>query len=313
MTLLIGSLQLGFLYSIMVMGIYISFRILNIPDLTTEGSFTFGLAFSTILTVMGHPFAGLLAALVSGGIAGIVTGLLQTKLGIHPVLAGILTMSGLYSVNLFVMGGASNVTLLNSETIFNRFQAIFPAVSKEGARLIVSVLMAVIVLAALSLFFKTCLGMSIRATGDNADMVRASSINVNMVKCVALAISNGCIGLSGGLIAQYQSFADINSGVGILVVGLASVIIGEAFLRKRSVTIGFASAILGSIVYRYIIAIATKSNFFPAYMLKLVSAIIVTLALALPAMKVMTGEWQMKRRGLAAGREFESKGGGGDA
>ena len=313
MTLLIGSLQLGFLYSIMVMGIYISFRILNIPDLTTEGSFTFGLAFSTVCAVAGHPFLGLLAALIAGGAAGVVTGLLQTKLSIHPVLAGILTMSGLYSINLFVMGGASNVTLLNSPTIFNRFQEIFPALTKDGTRLMVSVLMTAIVLVLLSLFFKTSLGLSIRATGDNADMVRASSINVNLVKCVALAISNGCIGLSGGLIAQYQSFADINSGVGILVVGLASVIIGEAFLRKRSVTIGFASAILGSIVYRYIIAIATKSSFFPAYMLKLVSAIIVTLALALPALKVMTGEWRLKRRGLVAGREIESKGGGRDA
>ena len=313
MTLLIGSLQLGFLYSIMVMGIYISFRILNIPDLTTEGSFTFGLAFSTICAVAGHPFLGLFAALIAGGAAGIVTGLLQTKLSIHPVLAGILTMSGLYSINLFVMGGASNVTLLNSPTIFNRFQELLPAVGKDGIRLIVSVLMTLIVLVLLSLFFKTSLGLSIRATGDNADMVRASSVNVNMVKCVALAISNGCIGLSGGLIAQYQSFADINSGVGILVVGLASVIIGEAFLRRRSVTVGFVSTILGSIIYRYIIALATKSSFFPAYMLKLVSAIIVTLALALPALRIMAGEWQTKRRGLTAGRAIENKGGGKDA
>ncbi len=308
MTLFIGSLQLGFLYSIMVMGIYISFRILNIPDLTTEGSFTFGLAFSTICAAAGHPIVGLAAALAAGAVAGVVTGLLQTGLNIHPVLAGILTMSGLYSINLFVMGGASNVTLLNSPTVFNLFQEAFPAIGKEGGRLIVSIVMTVIVLVILALFFKTSLGLSIRATGDNADMVKASSINVNMVKCVALAVSNGCIGLSGGLIAQYQSFADINSGVGILVVGLASVIIGEAFLRKRSVTVGFASAILGSIVYRYIIAIATKSSFFPAYMLKLVSAIIVTLALALPAIKVMSGEWRLKRRGLA-----QSKGGGHDA
>ena len=313
MTLLIGSLQLGFLYSIMVMGIYISFRILNIPDLTTEGSFTFGLAFSTIITVGGHPLLALAASALAGAAAGIVTGLLQTKLDIHPVLAGILTMSGLYSINLFVMGGASNVTLLNSVTVFGMLQDLFPGMSKDAGKLVISIAAALLVLLILVLFFKTSLGLSIRATGDNADMVRASSINVDAVKMTALALSNACIGLSGGLIAQYQSFADINSGVGILVVGLASVIIGEVFLRKRSVTIGFASAILGSIVYRYIIAIATKSSFFPAYMLKLVSAIIVTLALALPALKVMTGEWRLKRRGLVAGREIESKGGGRDA
>lgn len=300
MTLLIGSLQLGFIYAIMVMGIYISFRILNIPDLTTEGSFTFGLAFSTIITVAGHPAAALLMAAVAGAAAGVITGLLQTKLDIHPVLAGILTMSGLYSVNLFVMGGASNITLLNSETVFTLFEKSFGFISKESSRLIISVFAAVIVLIILTVFFRTSLGLSIRATGDNQDMVRASSINVDFVKVIALAIGNACIGLSGGLIAQYQSFADINSGVGILVVGLASVIIGEAFLRKRTVTAGLISAILGSIIYRYIIAIATKSDFFPAYMLKLVSAVIVTIALAVPALKIISDEYRMKRRGLKA-------------
>ncbi len=308
MTLLIGSLQLGFLYSIMVMGIYISFRILNIPDLTTEGSFTFGLAFSTIITVGGHPLLALAASALAGAAAGVVTGLLQTKLDIHPVLAGILTMSGLYSINLFVMGGASNVTLLNSVTVFGMLQDLFPGMSKDAGKLVISIAAALLVLLILVLFFKTSLGLSIRATGDNADMVRASSINVDAVKMTALALSNACIGLSGGLIAQYQSFADINSGVGILVVGLASVIIGETFLRKRTVTVGFISAIVGSIVYRYIIAIATKSNFFPAYMLKLVSAVIVAIALAVPAIRISYGEWRLKRRGLS-----QSKGGGKDA
>lgn len=308
MTLLIGSLQLGFLYSIMVMGIYISFRILNIPDLTTEGSFTFGLAFSTIITVGGHPLLALAASALAGAAAGVVTGLLQTKLDIHPVLAGILTMSGLYSINLFVMGGASNVTLLNSVTVFGMLQDLFPGMSKDAGKLVISIAAALLVLLILVLFFKTSLGLSIRATGDNADMVRASSINVDAVKMTALALSNACIGLSGGLIAQYQSFADINSGVGILVVGLASVIIGETFLRKRTVTVGFISAIVGSIVYRYIIAIATKSNFFPAYMLKLVSAVIVAIALAVPAIRISYGEWRLKRRGLS-----QSKGGGRDA
>ena len=270
---------------------------MNIPDLTTEGSFTFGLAASSILTAAGHPLLGLVGALAAGALAGSVTGFLQTKLDIHPVLAGILTMSGLYSINLFVMGGASNVTLLNNDTIFTLCLKVFPFMSKDVTKLIVAVAAVVIVTVLLTVFFKTSLGLSIRATGDNADMVRASSINVDAVKMVALSISNACIAFCGGLIAQYQSFADINSGVGILVVGLASVIIG-------SLMIGFISAIVGSIVYRYIIALATKSDMFPAYMLKLISAIIVTIALAVPAIKVKMANDRLKRNGMR-----ESKGG----
>ena len=298
MTLLIGSLQLGFLYSIMVLGIYISFRILNIPDLTTEGSFTFGLAASSILTAAGHPLLGLVGALIAGALAGSVTGFLQTKLDIHPVLAGILTMSGLYSINLFVMGGASNVTLLNNDTVFTLVLKVFSFMSKDAVKLFVAIAAVVIVTVLLTVFFKTSLGLSIRATGDNADMVRASSINVDAVKMIALAISNACIAFCGGLIAQYQSFADINSGVGILVVGLASVIIGEAFFGHRSLMIGFISAIVGSIVYRYIIALATKSDMFPADMLKLISAIIVTIALAVPAIKAKMANDRLKRNGM---------------
>ncbi len=298
MTLFIGSLQLGLLYSIMVLGIYISFRILNIPDLTTEGSFTFGLAVSSVVTVMGHPFLGLVAALAAGALSGVVTGFLQTKLMIHPVVAGILTMSGLYSINLFVMGGASNVTLLNSDTVFNVVRNVIPNLSKEAARVLIAVIAVVLVVGCLTFFFKTSLGLAIRATGDNADMVRASSVDVDEMKMVALGISNGCIALCGGLIAQYQSFADINSGVGILVVGLASVIIGEAFFGQRSLLIGFISAVVGSIVYRYIIAFATKYSIFPAYMLKLVSAIIVAIALAVPAIKIYMANQKIKKGGV---------------
>lgn len=222
----------------------------------------------------------------------------MTEMDIHPVLAGILTMSGLYSINLFVMGGASNVTLLNNDTVFTLFLKVFPFMSKDAVKLFVAIAAVVIVTVLLTVFFKTSLGLSIRATGDNADMVRASSINVDAVKMIALAISNACIAFCGGLIAQYQSFADINSGVGILVVGLASVIIGEAFFGHRSLMIGFISAIVGSIVYRYIIALATKSDMFPAYMLKLISAIIVTVALAVPAIKTKMANDKLKRQGM---------------
>lgn len=297
MTLLIGSLQLGLLYSVMVLGIYISFRILNIPDLTAEGSFTFGLAVSAACTVSGHPFLGIPGAIVAGGLAGSFTGILQTRLRIHPVLTGILTMSGLYSINMLVLGGTPNLALIGKDTLFSLAVAAGGGMDKEVVRLALSLAAAAICTVLLALFFHTQLGLCIRATGDNPDMVRASSINVDRMKIISLAISNGLIALCGGLIAQYQSFADINSGVGILVVGLASVIIGEAIFGCRSVTIGLVSAIFGSVIYRYIIAAATRADWFPAYMLKLVSALIVTLALAIPAIRQMLEVQRIRRAG----------------
>ncbi|MDY6308513.1 MAG: ABC transporter permease [Oribacterium sp.] len=283
--LLIGSLELGLLYSIMVMGIYISFRILNIPDLTTEGSFTFGLAVSAMLCVIGHPILALPAAIVVGALSGAVTGLLHTRLHIHPVLTGILTMSALYSINTMVLGGTPNLSLIGKDTIFSMLQKAFPSINKEASRTILAVLLVLICFSLLSVFFRTRLGLCIRAVGDNTDMVTASSINVDLTEIIALAISNGLIGLSGGVMAQYQSFADINSGSGILVVGLASVIIGETLTGRHSVTVGFASAVLGSVVYRYIVALATSTSIFPAYWLKMVSSLIVIAALAVPVIK----------------------------
>ena len=287
MTLVIGSLQLGFLYGILALGIYVTFRILNIPDLTAEGSFTLGLAASAVCTLAGHPVAGIVAAAVAGALAGCVTGVLQTKMGIHAVLAGILTMCGLYTINLIVMGSSPNISLINVPTIFKAAESL--GLSKEAARLVIAILVLLI------LFFRTHLGLCIRATGDNEAMVSASSINVDAMKITALAFSNALVAVSGGLIAQYQGFADVNSGSGMLVVGLASVIIGEVIVGKRGLEIGFFSLIFGSIIYRYIIAAATKSQIFPAYALKLVSACIVAAALALPAIRYQMGLSKMKR------------------
>ena len=293
MTLVIGSLQLGFLYGILALGIYVTFRILNIPDLTAEGSFTLGLAASAVCTLAGHPVAGIVAAAVAGALAGCVTGVLQTKMGIHAVLAGILTMCGLYTINLIVMGSSPNVSLINVPTMFKAAESL--GLSKEAARLVIAVAAATVCLMLLILFFRTHLGLCIRATGDNEAMVSASSINVDAMKITALAFSNALVAVSGGLIAQYQGFADVNSGSGMLVVGLASVIIGEVIVGKRSLEIGFVSSIFGSIIYRYIIAAATKSQIFPAYALKLVSACIVAAALALPAIRYQMGLSKMKR------------------
>ena len=295
MTLLTGSLQLGLIYGLLAIGIYIAFRILNIPDLTAEGSFTFGLAVSARFTMMGHPYIGILTAIAAGALAGCITGLFQTKLSIHPVLAGILTMSGLYSVNLLIMGSSSNLFLIGSDTVFKLLEDTFLIVSKDMIKLLVPLVVVILVISLLALFFKTHVGLCIRATGDNEDMVRASSINVDATKILALAIGNGSIALSGALIAQYQGFADINSGVGIIVVGLASVIIGELVFRKDSVTAGLIAALLGSVIYRFIIVLALKYSPFPAYALKLVSACIVAVALALPAIKYQSELHKIKK------------------
>ncbi len=291
MKLLIGSLQLGLLYGILALGIYISFRILSIPDLTTEGSFAFGLSVSAAVTAAGHPVPALLAAVTAGAAAGAVTGLLQTRCRIHPILSGIITMSGLYSVNLLVLGGSPNLSLVRAATIYK----LVPFLSKNDAMTVLPALFTVVFLALSILFFHTHVGLSIRAVGDNEDMVRASSINVDACKILSFAVSNGLVALSGALVAQYQGYADISSSTGILVVGLASVIIGEAIFGRRSVTLGFISAVIGSLIYRYIIALATRYSPLPAYMLKLVSALIVALALAVPAIRQHLADNKLKK------------------
>ena len=297
MALFIGSLQLGLVFALLAMGIFISFRILNIPDLTADGSFTIGLSASAALTAAGHPVIGLIAGLFAGGGAGMITGLLQTKVRIHPILSGIITMSGLYTINLYILGARSNLTLIGNDTIFSMF------VSSNGFdRALIRTLIPLIICVALGLalfwFFKTHVGLCIRATGSNEAMVKASSIHVDTVKMLALSISNGCIALSGAVLTQYQGFADIGSGVGMMIVGLASVIIGEAFFGKRSVGIGLLSAAFGSLVYRYVIALALSTAFFPAFALRLVSAVIVVLALSLPEIRKWISKVKRRREAM---------------
>ena len=275
MTLLIGSIELGLVYGILALGVYITFRILNIPDLTVEGSFVLGMATTAIFTVSGNPILGLLAAIAAGAAAGMVTGLLQTKLMVNPILSGIIVMTGLYTVNLSIMGGKANMSILGNETIF----------SMLGNKTILSIIIAVSIALLIGVFFKTRIGLAIRGTGDNEEMVRAASIDSDLTKCIALALANSLVALSGGLIAHYQLFSDVGSGAGIVVIGLASVIIGEVLLGKRGVIFGLLSAIGGSIIYRVIIAFALKVDLFPAYSLKLISAIVVMAALSGPYIK----------------------------
>ena len=231
--LIFGAVQLGLIYALMAMGNYISFRILNIPDLTVDGSFALGMAVSVMTAAGGHPYLALFAAIIAGALAGLVTGLLQTKVGINPILAGILTMTALYSVNLFVMKGKANQSLIGKETVFSSFERLFKGVQRNIPRTILMIIVVALVAAILAVFFKTRLGMAIRATGDNEEMVRASSINADFTKCVGFALANACIALAGGLVCQYNQSADTGYGSGMLVVGLASVIIGEAVLAWR--------------------------------------------------------------------------------
>ena len=287
MTLLIGSLDLGLIYGILALGVYITFRILKIADLTVEGSFVLGMAATTMLTASGHPIAGLAAALALGALAGTTTGILQTKLMINPILSGIIVMTGLYTVNIGIMGGKANIPILGSETIFNA----------SSNRTVTAFLIALMITMAISIFFKTRLGLAIRGTGDNEEMVRASAIDSDLTKCIALALGNSLVALSGGLIAQYQQFSDVGSGSGIVVIGLASVIIGEVLLGKRGISFGLFSAIGGSIIYRIIIAFALKIDLFPAYALKLISAAVVMAALSGPYLKKsLDNSYKMKQR-----------------
>jgi putative ABC transport system permease protein len=213
-------------------------------------------------------------------------------------------MSALYTINLAIMGARSNVTLIGVDTLFNRLFDRLPDLPREEltmmknlVKLLVGGSLTVAVLLILIWFFKTHLGLCIRATGNNEAMVRSSSINSSLMKVIGLAVSNGCIALSGAIIAQYQGYADISSGIGILVVGLASVIIGEAFFGRRGVTPGLISAIVGSVIYRIIISLALSTNLFPSYFLKLISAVIVAAALSLPAAKEALRRRKIRREG----------------
>ena len=275
-TVVTSALELGFIYALVALALFLSFRILNIADMTTDGSFTLGCAVSATVAVAGHPWLALPAAMIAGAAAGSVTAMLQTKCRVPSILAGIITNTGLYTVNLAVMGFSSNVNMLRTTTIFS---LLGPQLKIVPAA-VISVTAAVLIV----LFLNTRVGLSIRATGDNPDMVRASSINTGFTITLGLCISNSLTALSGAVLAQYQKTADINLGTGMVIIGLASLIIGETIFRSRSLWLKALGALVGCIVYRFIIAVALRLDV-PSECLKLVSAIIVALAIALPNIK----------------------------
>lgn len=282
MNVLMGALELGCIYSLVALALFLSFRILNIADMTTDGSFTLGCAVSAVFAVSGHPVLGMLLAMLAGSAAGYITAALQTRMGVPSILAGIITNTGLYTVNLAVMGFSSNVNMLKTETVFTKFRDLVG----KGApyKLLLAFAVTAVVGTLLVLFLRTRLGLSIRATGDNPDMVRASSINTAFTITVGLCLANSLTALSGAVLAQYQKTADINLGTGMVIIGLASLIIGETLTKKGSVGLKAFGAVLGSILYRFIIALALRLDL-PSECLKLISAVIVALAIGLPALR----------------------------
>jgi putative tryptophan/tyrosine transport system permease protein len=253
---------------------------------------------SAVCTIGGHPLLAIPAGLLAGAAAGAVTGLLQTKGGIHPILAGILTMTALYSINIFVMGGSPNLSMLGKTTMFTIVQGAMNLNDRNTARHIVIMIFSCSSVVILAWFFKTSLGLQIRATGNNERMVRASSINTDGMRIIALALANSLIALSGTILAQYQGYGDINGGTGIVIIGLASVILGEVIIRRGAILLRLIAAAAGATLYRFIIALALHLNVFPAYMLRFLSAFIVALALVIPSFRVLWGQHLVKKRNI---------------
>lgn len=280
-----SALELGFIYALVAMALFLSYSILNIADLSTDGCFVLGCAVGATVAQSGHPVLALFAAMLAGVLSGFVTAFLQTKLGVESILAGIVVNTGLYTVNIAAMGFSSNISLFKTTTIFTWAKDLLePTVIGGWYKLVVAVAIVVIVAVCLRLFLSTRLGLSIRATGDNADMVRASSINPAFTITVGLCVSGALTALSGSVLAQYQKSCDINLGTGMVTVALASLIIGETIIGKQTIGRRLVAAIVGSIVYRFIVAIALRLNV-PAECLKLVSAVIVAAAIAGPQLK----------------------------
>lgn len=294
----VSALELGFIYSLIALALFLSYSILNIADLSTDGCFTLGCAVGAQVAIAGHPILALFAAMLAGVCSGYVMAFLQTKLGVESILAGIIVNTGLYTVNLAVMGFSSNLSLFKCDTVYSMTKGIF---GTTWYKLIVSIIIVLIVCVIIAWFMGTRLGLSIRATGDNSDMVRASSINPGFTITVGLCISGALTALSGCLIGQYQKACDINLGTGMVTIALASLIIGETLIGTRTMFRRILGAIVGSCLYRFAIAIALRLHI-PAECLKLVSAVIVAAAIASPYLKQQIA-FQKKKMAAASARK----------
>ena len=288
--LIIGTIGQGLLWSLLAVGVFLTFRVLDIADLTVEGSFPMGAAISAILLINGfNPIVSILGAAVGGMIAGAVTGWIHTKLKIPALLAGILTMIALYSINLHIMGKA-NVPLLRVDTIYTMLGQVLP-LDRTLMLAIVGLIVAVVTCLVLFWFFGTEIGAALRATGVNPQMIRAQGVNTDTMIVLGLLLSNGFVAVSGALIAQGNGYADVGMGIGTIVIGLASVIIGEVIFGTKSFVRSLIAVVLGSIVYRIVIAIVLDIGM-PPNDLKLFTAVLVAIALSLPTLKA---KWLARR------------------
>ncbi|MHB9094657.1 MAG: ABC transporter permease [Eubacteriales bacterium] len=277
-----GTLEQGLMYAIMVVGVYLTFRILNYADLSVDGSFTLGAAIAATLIFRGYnPWFSTFLAFVGGCLAGIFTGVLHTKFKITPLLSGILTMTALYSVNLRVMG-QPNISLLGARTVISDF-AKLPYLGNHGV-LVLSLITVLVVGMAIYWFLRTEVGLALRATGDNELMIRSQGVNTDVMKILGLSLSNGLVAFAGSYVAQNQQFADVSMGIGMIIAGLASVIIGEVIIGKSSIGRTVVAVICGGVIYRFIIALVLQLGLAPTD-LKLLTAFIVIFALVSPGIK----------------------------
>ncbi len=290
------ALELGLTGSLTVLALFLSYSMLGVCDLSTDGCFTLGAAVGAAVALAGHPWLSLPAAMGAGMLSGFVTAFLQTRLGIDSLLSGIIVNTGLYSVNIAVMSGAPLLNLNWAETVFTRCKDLLAGTALAGQyKLIVAALAAALAVAFLTAFLGTRLGLSIRATGDNPDMVRASSVNPAFTTTVGLCLSNALTGLSGCLLAQSQKSAEINIGSGMVTIALASLLIGRTLCPRGGILRRALAAVLGAFLFRLVYAAALRLNM-PAYMLKLTSSVIVALAIAGPYLK---RRWPLLRRRMA--------------
>ena len=278
------AMELGCIYALVALALFLSFSILNIADLSTDGCFTLGCAVCCQVSLLGHPILGLFAAMLAGVLSGYITAFLQTKLGVASILAGIIVNTGLYTVNLAVMGFSSTLSIFKSDTIFSMAKGLLEPVIGSWYKLLLAAVIVLLVGTLLTLFLKTRLGLSIRATGDSPDMIKASSVNPAFTITIGLCISGSLTALSGAVLAQYQKSCDINLGTGMVTIALASLIIGETLVGKGGMFRRVLGAIIGSCLYRLFVAVALRLNV-PAECMKLVSALIVAIAIASPALK----------------------------
>ena len=290
------STELGLITGLTVLALFLSYSMLNVCDLSTDGCFTLGAAVGGLAALAGHPYLSIPAAMGAGMLSGLLTAVLQTRMGINSLLAGIIVNTGLYSVNIAVMGGSSQLNMNKAPTVFSLLKnALKGTALADQYKMLVALLAVALVVLFLSLFLRTRLGLAIRATGDNPDMVRSSSINPVMTTTVGLCVSNAFTGLSGCLLGQYQKSVNIDIGSGMVTIALASLLIGGVFFGRRKIPGRAIGAVIGAVIFRLIYAAALRLNM-PTFMLKAVSSIIVILALSGPYLKKQGAEMLKRHR-----------------